>query len=149
MRSFTLLEVTIVVAIVALLAAVAIPRYANSVALRRVRAAAHRLTCDLNLAQRHARLTSTPHAATFDTATSTYRITGMADPDHPGRAYYDVDLGGEPYCARLTAVQFDTGTQITFSGYGVPSSAGTVTLCVGSHTATVTVDATTGQASYQ
>ena len=57
-NAFTLLEVALVLTIIGILSAIAVPRYANFVAGQRADATARRITTDLAFAQRHARVTS-------------------------------------------------------------------------------------------
>ena len=72
----SLLETTIVLAIIATLAAVAAPRYGNSLARYRVDAAAQRVAVDLAAARRHARMSSAPCGVTFDHLQNRYTVSG-------------------------------------------------------------------------
>jgi hypothetical protein len=75
----------------------------------------------------------------------------MTDPDHPS-ATYRVDLTAEPYRATIVSAQFGTSgntATLAFSGYGMPSAGGSVTLAVGASRRTVTVDGASGEVTVQ
>jgi len=135
--------VTIILAIVA---AIAAPRYANAMALQRVEAAAQRVANDLALAQRRAKFSSASQTLTFDVDGDSYAVAGMPDPDHPGQTY-TVSLSGEPYEAIIDSVDFAGAALVTFDGYGVPDNGGTIVVQSGTRQKTITVDGVTGRAT--
>ena len=137
-------------AIVAALAAIAVPRFGNSIARHRVEAAAARIAADLGLAQKRAVMTSTAQVVTFDPGSNSYTLKGAPHLDRAASAYV-VDLGAEPYGAALATVDFGGDTEIVFNGYGLPlnGAGGSVVIQVGSHFRTVTVDSETGEASVE
>lgn len=143
---FTAAEVVIVLVIIAIITAIAVPRYANALANRRVNLAAARITADLALARSRAKSSGTSQTVTFDTATDTYELLGMSHPDHPGHSYR-VLLSSEPYQASIAAVDFDGTDKIVFDGYGVPTAGGSVVVTVGQYGKTITVDADTAKAT--
>ncbi len=145
-RAFTIVEAVMVVFIIGVVAAIALPRYAAFTAQRKVEAAARRIVADLSLARRHARSSSAAQTVDFDIADDFYELVGMADPDHPGEGYR-VELRGDPYSADLDSATFDTGNQIVFDGYGNPDSGGTVVVKVGSREKTIAIDPDTGRAT--
>lgn len=132
--------------ILAIMAAVAVPRFARAITGRRIDAAALRIATDLQLAQRRARQTSASQTIAFVALTGTYSVTGMSDPDHPSTTY-TVRLSEPPYEVSISSVDFDGDAQLIFNGWGVPDSGGTVVL-QGSHSVkTITVAPGTGQVS--
>lgn len=147
-RGFTLLEVLMVMAIGAILAAMAAPRYGRALARYRVETAARRVQADLTYARQRARTLSQSVTVSFDAAAETYSIVGMADPDHKAAAY-TVDLARSPYEGAIVSLDFGGRSVVTFSGYGVPDSSGDVKVGSGNFSKTVHVDGATGEASIQ
>jgi prepilin-type N-terminal cleavage/methylation domain-containing protein len=147
---FSLVELVMVVVIIAILAAMAVPRFGDSLAHRRVEAAARRIAADLALAQRRAKATSASHTVVFNTGGHAYVVEGAQDLDHPGDVY-EVSLADDPYRAVITAIVLgaDTPRKIVFDGYGVPDSGGTIVVEAGGNQKTVTVDPDTGRATVQ
>ncbi|MCP4591635.1 MAG: prepilin-type N-terminal cleavage/methylation domain-containing protein [bacterium] len=126
----SLMEVVTVMVIVAVLAAVAIPRYANALVNRRLDSAVLRIAADLKLAERRARTTSSSQSVVFDVAAHTYTLTGVTDLDRSAEEYA-VDLAEPPYEVEILYAKFESGTQITFDGYGQASGDGKIVLKVG------------------
>lgn len=145
---FTAIELAIVVLILAILAAAAVPKYADSLSRFRVDAAARRIVADLATAQARARATSRSLSIVFTLPPqeSRYRIVGMEDPDRPA-AVYAVNLADAPYFATLRSACFGGDPTLVFNGYGIPDSGGTIVLSCGQYTKTVTIDSTTGMAA--
>ncbi len=145
-RAFSLAEFVSVAVIIGILAAIAAPRFSNSLALQRVEAAARRIVVDLALAQRHARSASTDQTVRFEPASHEYCLAGMPHPNHPGWEY-SVSLAKEPYGTVLVSADFGGDTEIVYDIYGRPDSGGAANIRVGVHDRTITVDAETGLAS--
>lgn len=143
--AFTLFEVVVVVAIMGMLAAVAIPRYANSIARRRVELAAGRIVEDLALARAQAMATSASCTVTFLGGSERVRINGMKPLD-PGGAVYITELSQSPYQVNLRDIDFGGDNQVIFNGFGVPDSGGTARVLVGNYARTITLDPQTGRA---
>jgi type II secretion system protein H len=147
---FSLVELVMVVVIIAILAAMAVPRFGNSLARRRVEAAARRIAADLALAQQWAKATSASQMVVFNFGEHTYVIEGAQGLDHPGDAY-EVSLAEEPYRAAIVAINLgaETPKKVVFDGYGVPDHGGTIVVAAGGYQKTVTIDPDTGQATVQ
>lgn len=145
-RSFTLAELVVVLAILALLAALAVPRYAQAVGRSRLEAAANRLVADLSLARNRAAQRSRSLKVAFNVVSETYVIQGLADPAHPA-AMYTVDLRQEPYRAEIVSADCGGDETIVFNGFGHPDSAAQIVLAVGGEQRSVHVDANTGAVS--
>lgn len=142
----TLLELVIVVAIVGIVSAIAVPRYASYLGHQRVDAAARRVVLDLSLARNRARISSTGVTVSFDAVTNRYQILGMTDPDRK-IATYGVRLSGDPYGVDLVSADFGGDSEVIFTGYGNPDSGGTVVLSAHDYAVTVALDADSGLAS--
>ncbi len=142
-HGFSLVELVFVLSILAVLAALAVPRYASASARYRVESAARRIAADLQLAQRAARTAGSLTVVTFDTLNHAYQIAGVDALD--GSGLYRVDLQAEPYQSSLNAATFGSGSAVTFNGWGVPDVNGVVTVGVGAETRTVTLSLPSGQ----
>jgi Tfp pilus assembly protein FimT len=146
--AFSLAELVLVVAIIAIISAIAVPRYASALVRYRADAAARRVVADLSLARHLARQTGQSRTVTFNTVTGRVRIIGQSGMDAPA-SNYETNLAAAPYQAAITAADFGGDATIIFNGYGVPDSGGAATVAAGDATKTIAVDAVTGQASIQ
>ena len=138
----TIVELVIVVMIMGIMAAVAMPTYLDSLLFHRVESAARRVKCDLELARHTARLTSSAQSLTFTNATYTLSA-GVKSFDDPTNTYA-VDLSDEPYQMGSVTTDFSGSSTVSFDGYGAPSTGGTVLLATKGHRCTVTVNGITG-----
>lgn len=125
----------------AILAAVAAPTFFDSLLLHRVESAARRVKADLELARTQARVTSATQSITF--ANSAYTLSNTKNLDKPGTVY-SVDLTKQPYSLDSATANFSNLATVSFNGYGMPSSAGTVVVVAKAHSCTVTLNGTTG-----
>lgn len=140
----------IVMLIVGIMAAVAVPRYSNSLMRYRADMAARRIAGDLATARARAKATSSSQAIVFTVPPTgnRYEITGMNDPNGL-LANYTVDLAKSPYVATLSSVNLGGDTTLIYNGYGMPDSGGTIVVQAGQYTKTITIDANTGMATTQ
>ena len=146
--AFSLMEMCVVIVLIAILSAVAIPRYANSINRYRVEMAAKRVAADIAMARNVARTSGAGQAINFGTPANGYTMPGLADPD--GRTGdYAVSLGAEPYKVSLGTVAFGSATpaatSVQFTRYGYPTAAGSVVVTLGGFTKTIYLDGTTGR----
>ena len=144
--AFSLVELVLVLAIMGVLAAVAAPKYASSLANYRVKLAAHRIASDVALTQAAAKAASASRAITFDTTNHRYSVAGL--PALDGRSGgYTVALSAQPYGVSintLTLTKVAANGALTFDGFGVPDGGATVVVSYGGASRTVLVDAVTG-----
>jgi prepilin-type N-terminal cleavage/methylation domain-containing protein len=151
-RAFTLIELVLVVATVAVLAAIGIPRYAQSMNRYRVDMAARRVVADLGLARSSARSSGNGQAIDFSTPANGYTFPGLASPDRRTLTY-SVKLGDEPYKVTVSSVTLDGApagtTSLSFTRYGIPQYGGTIVLTSGGYSKSILLDAVTGRAEVQ
>ncbi|MEO1535168.1 MAG: prepilin-type N-terminal cleavage/methylation domain-containing protein [Planctomycetota bacterium] len=129
-RGFTLVELAVVIAVLAVVAAVAVPRFASASARSRLDAAAARVTNDIALLSATAQAASTDRQAVFDSFSDQYVLLGVRD---RGRMLNrGVNLGTAPFETNLVSATFDGSPLLTMNGYGVAETSGTINLAVGS-----------------
>ncbi|QYU70898.1 GspH/FimT family pseudopilin [Leptolyngbya sp. 15MV] len=140
-RGFTLLEVMLVVLIAGLMAGIAWPRYAASLAEYRADAAARRFAADLNLVKSHARLTSASQTLVV-ASVSTYTLPGLRPLDGSAGTYA-VDLSSDHYASTLTLPPsiVSVGGTVRFDAMGSPAVPGSIIIRSGPARRTVTIDA--------
>ena len=147
-NAFTLIELVMMLSIISILAAIAGPRYANSLALYRATAAAQRIAGDVNLARWQAKVSSSGQTIVFSVAANNYSlpaVTGL--PGQPGT--YTVQLSSDPYSAVLLTAVFGAASTMSFDRFGQPASGGTVTVRSGAFVKTISIDPNTGLATVQ
>ena len=125
-------------ALIAIFAAMAVPRYANAVGRYRAECAARRIVADLALARAKAKAASSTQGVTFNAVAGTYTLSGLRDLDRPA-APYTVDLSAEPYHVKIAYADFGGVPQAQFDMYGNPLFDGKVTVRTGDYEQTVQV----------
>jgi Tfp pilus assembly protein FimT len=132
-----LIELLLVCATIAIVAAMAVPRYGQALSNYRVRCAAQRVVVDLAAASSTAVASSSSLTVRFDPKTNSYRV-GAGE---------TVRLADVPFTAALETADLGGDEAVVFDGYGAPDGGGTIVLRSGDATRTVTLDAVTGRAS--
>ena len=145
---FSLLELVIVVAIVAILAAVAVPRYGKANQRYRTEMAARKVIADLAYARKRASMSSSSQSIDFDTSNEQYELPGVKDLRVASNDY-TVVLSDAPYNAKIVSANFNGDATVIFDGYGAPDSGGTIVVGVGDYTKTIVLDADSGRAEAQ
>jgi prepilin-type N-terminal cleavage/methylation domain-containing protein len=135
---YTLLEMVMVLAIVAIVAAMAWPRFAPATARYRAEMAARRAAADLEWIRRRARAAGSSRTVTFDANAGTYTVAKMGDANDPN-ANYCVTVR-QTYSAELSA-SFGGSSTLTYDGYGQPQASGSVTFTAGSIQRAAVLDA--------
>jgi len=148
---FTLVELALVAAIVVIIGAMAIPRFAGAANRYRVESAARRVAVDLALARSQALAASQAQQVTFQIHSSSYALKNVAPSDPSASGDYTADLAADPYRSRIVSVFGDTTGPVvlSFDGYGSPSTAGTIIVESGGVKRSVVLDITTGKATVQ
>jgi prepilin-type N-terminal cleavage/methylation domain-containing protein len=126
-RGFSLIELVVVMVTVALLAAVAAPRFAGSSARSRLRAAGDRLAADMEMLREKARAGSTNVLVRFARAGYVWSLTNGGQGAESGRT----TLEDPPYEITLRTVTTGPNGEITFDGYGGSNATLAVTLGTG------------------
>ncbi len=124
-RAFSLLELVIVLGILVTLSAIAVPKYARSLARYRTEAAARRIKAELTLARRTAKISGA--SLTVDAFE------------------YQAILSEAPYQATIISADFDGDQTVVFDPYGIPDNGGSVVVQVGATQRVVVVDGDTGR----
>lgn len=144
-RAFTLIELVIVMMIVAVVAAIAVPRYQLATARYRALGAARRIAADIEGLRQQAVARSLGHRFRFRN-TTTYQLTDNTA-GWAGATVKSVDLSLEPYRARVSSLDLGNDGELLFNGFGVPDGAATITIAAGVASAQVSVNASTGAVS--
>lgn len=147
-RGFSFLELVIVLAISALVAAIAVPRVGNASTRYQADFAARKIAADLDAARMNARLRGVTQSVTFDASRHAYTVT-KADDSSAAVTDFRIDLTQAPYSAKIMSVSFGGSNVASFTGYGECVAGGTVKIKVGSFTRTVTLDEASGKARWQ
>jgi prepilin-type N-terminal cleavage/methylation domain-containing protein len=142
-RGFSLLELVVVSATITILSAIAIPRYASSIANYRASLVAKRLAADIRLAQTRARALSASQTVVFSVVQNQYQLPQLPDVDHPGKPY-TVSFAGPNLSATLVSASFNGSATLTINGFGIPTAGGTIQIRNGNAVRTLTVSAATG-----
>jgi prepilin-type N-terminal cleavage/methylation domain-containing protein len=141
--AFTFLELVVVVLIIGIMAAVAVPTFFDSLLYHRVESAALRVKADLEQLRQTARRTSRTQA--MNLGETSYTLP----PDVPGLGQvndsYTVDLSKPPYQLESVSIDFDDDSTLSFDGYGMPSQGGSFVLQAGDYIRTVSLDGDTGE----
>ena len=147
-RGFSLIELVTITVLAAIAAAIALPRYANSVARYRAELACRRIIADLNLIRMRAWAQGTCESACFDPDADTMTLVCDPDINFPSRNYV-VHFNQAPYYADIVERDFSGGTFMYYNRYGQPCWGGYVVLRVGNVQRKVVVDAQTGKATME
>jgi type II secretory pathway pseudopilin PulG len=132
----TIVELALVLGILAVLVAMAAPRYAGAMSRYHADLAARRIASDLDLARSRARSYSLSCTVTFSTAGNSYTVSGVQDLKNPLNTY-SVNLAEEPYGAKILSANFGGSPAVTFNGFGQALSDGTILVQAGQEKRTI------------
>jgi prepilin-type N-terminal cleavage/methylation domain-containing protein len=144
--AFTILELVVVLMILSITAAAAVPTFYRSLEQNRVESAARRVKQDLEQLRQTARTLSKTETLTFTSSTVYTLSTDIGGLDRKGS--YAVDLTKSPYSVRvLSTANLGNPATVSFDGYGTTTSSGSISMQIGAYQRTVTLDPSTGQAT--
>ena len=157
-----MLEVTLSMMVIGILAAVAIPAYSNSILTYRIDVAAKRIAQDISFARRTALQTNSNRTITFDATNKNYSISGLSSLDRTSAPYL-VALSQSPYQVGIAlttsalptaSVPAPTTTQpasvaLTFNRFGMPDKIVLISVSSGSLQKIIDVAASSGKVSVQ
>lgn len=138
-RGFSLIEMVLVMAIFAIVAAIAMPKYASAGFRYRIDATARQIMLDLDYARTKARTSSTSQEIVFSVVADNYVITGLLDAS-TGKTY-SVDVSDDPFLTKIVSVNLGGDSRLVYDGYGHPDSGGDIVLRSGDNIRTIRLDA--------
>jgi len=148
-RGFTLIELVLVMFIVGIVGAMAVPRFVGFLGNARANAAITRIKSDLAAARLRAKQTGQHQTIVFDTARNEYQIAGWESLKRSADSY-TVNLAADPYQATLVTADFDGSATLVFDGWGQPVSesdnpiaSGTITISAAGQTRSLGIKNTT------
>lgn len=142
-HGFTLVEVVLTAAIIAVVALIALPRFDASSDRRHAETAAHLLLADLEWARTAARARGAPVTVTLNdsnTASNGWTLRGVAPQDIPHRAR-NPSLRAAVSALNLSDSEGNATAAITFNPLGIPSASGKVLFTSGKVTSTLRIEA--------
>jgi prepilin-type N-terminal cleavage/methylation domain-containing protein len=154
-KGVSFIEFTISVMILAILAAIAMPVYSNSVLRYRVDLSAQRVAQDINRAQYIAKQSNSSRSIAFNLSDHSYTISGLNSMDRVSQPYR-VALSQLPYqtafksltTAAQPATQL-TSVSVAFDRFGMPNQGISVLISAGSFQKRVDVAPTSGRVTIQ
>jgi prepilin-type N-terminal cleavage/methylation domain-containing protein len=138
-RGFSLIELLLVVAIIAIFAAIAAPRVWSSTERTRAVAAAYRLAADLVAAREAAVSGSTTFVVASGLQIGAYSVAPLGDLTRPVRT---ANLNADPFNAVVLTSAGASMFSVRFSGHGSPSAATELVVVSGGTGVKVTLSAT-------
>lgn len=140
-RGLALFELVVVIAILALMGAIAVPRVAGVLRRQRLDLASRRLMADLNLVRSMAIRDQAERKMVLSPVGRYYAL-----PEHlVAGAAYQVQFNAPPYeGVLLRSVSYDPA-EVVFNRLGLPQAAGTIVIGDSVEQVTVSISATTGR----
>lgn len=139
--AFSFAEIIIVVLVIGILAAAAVPKYQESLAINSLSSSARRVAADIRLTKSTAMTNSANRTIKFSTEDSTYQLIDIVDASTHS-ADNIVELNEALYRSFISAALFEGASDLTFNGFGLPGASGFVRLNSGKYYQQITVSAT-------
>lgn len=147
--AFTLIEISVVLLLMSILAAVALPRWTEAMDEFRATSAARRLAADLALAQTTAVTASRNQTVALSISGHYYDLINVSSLEQTANVYR-TRLSEAPYRSRLVSLfGLSTDQQVIFNGFGLPNRGGSIVIACGSKQRTVVLDSDTGRTQLQ
>ena len=141
-RAFSLIELVLVMAIIGVVSAIAMPRYQSATNRNRLNAAVSRAISDFELAHELALVTGKDVTIKFNINKETATITAADGQE------YVTDYDQSPYHADIKSHDMNGTKQVVFNGYGLPNhSAAQLWVTMDGVKVIVYLDPNTGLAS--
>ena len=153
-KGFTLIEIAVVIGIMVIITAIAIPRMGSFYSSTQLAGAMEKLTDDFKYVQDFAVTQHTNTWIDFDDVLETYTMYSgdalatrsvLYDPARNEAAPFTIE---DQFKGVEIFITTFTGSSISYNWWGTPSSSGYVILTVGSHADTVYVEQETGFVHY-
>ena len=143
---FSLLELLLVLAIIGIATAIAVPRYMSSIQNYRLNASARRIVTDLAFARSQAKATSSSRTFQVNVVDDAYLINEETKIDKAADIYR-VDLKLAPYHTSIKSVDLGGDAQLVFNGFGDPDSNGAIIINTQQGKKAILIDSVTGEIS--
>lgn len=138
-RGFSMMELVIVVSILAIIAAIAVPRFADASSGRRLNAAKNTLLADVEMAKLRARATSSPHLIKFYPSENRYLIVEGTDVKREA-IILTRDFDDNPYNLGIHRTDVGGDEILVITAFGDASPASRIQLIDGSVTIVVDIE---------
>ena len=143
---FSLLELVLVLAIIGIATAIAVPRYMGSIQNYRLNASARRMVTDLEFARSQAKATSSSRTFQVVVVDDAYLIGEETQIDRASDTYR-VDLKLAPYHTAIKSIDLGGDAELVFNGFGEPDSNGVIIINTLQGKKAILIDSVTGEIS--
>jgi prepilin-type N-terminal cleavage/methylation domain-containing protein len=144
--AFSMIELVVVLMILGILAATAMPTFYRTLEQQRLESAARRVRQDLEQLRQTARTLSKTETLTATSATAYTLSSDVQGLDHKNLSYA-IDLALAPYYVSNITTSTGFPAQVSFDGFGTTTTSGNIIMRLGAFQRTLTLDSSTGQVS--
>lgn len=144
LSGFSLIELVMVMAIIGISVAIAVPKYYSSIQNYRLKASARRIVNDLEYARSRAKATSSSRTFQVIVVEDAYLIDEETQFDRASDTYR-VDLKLAPYHTSIMSIDLGGDAELVFNGFGEPDSNGVIIINTQRGKKAILIDAATGE----